>query len=853
MAQIEHIASHLVKVSIRNGLNQVLDRNSSDTAHENDVEHEFEGLTFHATQLSSRLEYVIGLVSDSVNNPESRAKPSYHDLQSQLFEALQNVWTSLHVLLLELPVIVRAARTHDYGLECRANGYRSLLKVLGVAVECLQGWLSELENNFASSSQLKISAQLFHEFGVKMFGTLLRLFSKAAQLAERSKDDSLFLNLVGDPFQEQILHELASDAKECFYGLYFGFYHKPGIQTLLHTIGLALVSYSHVTSYKSSSAALLASLSSGFYYWSKPDRKAKRFVEYTQAGQIGFTKKFWSLLDTTMARHWGKIIGPTLAVNQVLTIAISDEELDSAIAAEGFALIDGEDLEASTFDMLTADDDDVEGDTAAMVASVLDSMQAHSHLRGTQRPAASSSPPRSSGLATLTTRSVGQGLSEWQLVDVVDVAVRSHPAAPAAPTTPSLTSSVFRPYNAPSPQLEQRYSTTCMANDQWILQQQTSVEFDHPPEIHVRFMSYDGVASTLLNASNLSSTPRKHLSPGLVIHCHGGGFVAQSSQSHEMYLRRWTKSLRAPIVSIDYSLSPEAPYPTALQEVVYAYRWCLRNASKLGTRAERVVVVGDSAGGNLVMALALRCIAEGFRIPDAIFAMYPVLELRFSLSPSRLLAAMDPLLPEGVLRNCLQAYTGRTPELFDSTDPFLSPLLAPDELLSQLPPVHLLAAGLDPLLDDSIMMARKLRDLDRPVHIRVFDDMPHGFLCFPRTSTEVAAANDYCLDQLRTALLGVVEPTQPDATHVPNASVATTQALLEEACEETPPASSSNSGSGLRGWFQRHRTMTASRSRAQSVAKPHVAPSNDPSNQANSSGSTRQRASTFSFGRRKSS
>lgn len=164
--------------------------------------------------------------------------------------------------------------------------------------------------------------------------------------------------------------------------------------------------------------------------------------------------------------------------------------------------------------------------------------------------------------------------------------------------------------------------------------------------------------------------------------------------------------------------------------------------------------------------------------------------------------------------------------------------------LTRLPPVHLLAAGLDPLLDDSIMMARKLRDLDRPVHIRVFEDMPHGFLCFPRTSAEVAEANDYCLDQLRTALLGVVELTQPDAAHVPVTPL-TTQSLLDEACEEMQPAAVAP-GSGLRSWFNRRRTLTVSQSRTHSVAKDSQAQLSDG---GDGSKAHRRRASTFSFGR----
>jgi len=79
----------------------------------------------------------------------------------------------------------------------------------------------------------------------------------------------------------------------------------------------------------------------------------------------------------------------------------------------------------------------------------------------------------------------------------------------------------------------------------------------------------------------------------LIIHCHGGGFVAQTSRSHEMYLRNWSIALDVPILSIDYSLAPEAPYPRALEEVLYAYAWALKHASTLlGSTAKKVIFVG---------------------------------------------------------------------------------------------------------------------------------------------------------------------------------------------------------------------------------------------------------------------
>lgn len=155
------------------------------------------------------------------------------------------------------------------------------------------------------------------------------------------------------------------------------------------------------------------------------------------------------------------------------------------------------------------------------------------------------------------------------------------------------------------------------------------------------------------------------------------------------------------------------------------------------------------------------------RKPDAVVAIYPALQVQFSLSPSRLLSVMDPLLPEvgstevvvqklylfqaalpdgggafshssstysfhkGVLRSCLEAYTGCSAETFTSSDPLLNPMAASPELLKSLPPLHIFAAGLDPLLDDSIMFARRARDAGCTVHLEVFDEVRWGWRHIP--------------------------------------------------------------------------------------------------------------------------
>uniref|UniRef100_A0A2M4AL67 Putative hormone-sensitive lipase hsl n=1 Tax=Anopheles triannulatus TaxID=58253 RepID=A0A2M4AL67_9DIPT len=154
-------------------------------------------------------------------------------------------------------------------------------------------------------------------------------------------------------------------------------------------------------------------------------------------------------------------------------------------------------------------------------------------------------------------------------------------------------------------------------------------------------------------------------SRGMVFHCHGGGFVAQSSKSHESYLREWAVTLNVPILSIDYSLAPEAPFPRALEEVFYAYCWALRNCELLGTTGERIILAGDSAGANLNLGCAMKAIELGVRRPDGIFLAYCPVLISFVPSPARMLCLMDPLLPFGFMMRCLKAYACPSREVLE--------------------------------------------------------------------------------------------------------------------------------------------------------------------------------------------
>ncbi|KAM6899600.1 lipase, hormone-sensitive a [Xenentodon cancila] len=193
-----------------------------------------------------------------------------------------------------------------------------------------------------------------------------------------------------------------------------------------------------------------------------------------------------------------------------------------------------------------------------------------------------------------------------------------------------------------------------------------------PGPVHMRLVSYElreGQDSEELlifsrsdpapiSASRLPWKQKKPRSPWLLIHFHGGGFVAQTSRSHEHYLRSWSKELGVPVLSVDYSLSPEAPFPRALEECFYAYCWALNNCHLLGSTAERVCLAGDSAGGNLCITVSMRALSSGIRVADGIMAAYPATLLTTDASPARLLTLIDPLLPLSVLAKCLSAYAG---------------------------------------------------------------------------------------------------------------------------------------------------------------------------------------------------
>jgi acetyl esterase len=209
------------------------------------------------------------------------------------------------------------------------------------------------------------------------------------------------------------------------------------------------------------------------------------------------------------------------------------------------------------------------------------------------------------------------------------------------------------------------------------------------------------------------------LAPCLVFF-HGGGWVIGNLETHDVVCRKLAQEAELIVVSVDYRLAPEHPFPAAVDDAIAATKWIAENAGKLGIDASRLTVGGDSAGGNLaaVVALAARD-GNGPNIAGQLL-IYPATD--FSMShPSHSEPETSVLLTHTVIRWFANHYLGAA----DGNDWRASP--ARVTTLTGLPPAYVLTAGADPLRDEGDEYAQRLKQAGVPVTYRHFPGQFHGF------------------------------------------------------------------------------------------------------------------------------
>jgi len=140
---------------------------------------------------------------------------------------------------------------------------------------------------------------------------------------------------------------------------------------------------------------------------------------------------------------------------------------------------------------------------------------------------------------------------------------------------------------------------------------------------------------------------KKEIIDTVIIHIHGGGFIAMNSFSHQIYTRVWANDIANSVIfMIDYRLAPASRYPSQIEDVWEAYTWIIDHCYQtMGIHPKKVIVTGDSAGGNLSIALTLMAIQRGYRVPDALVPCYPsTISSKEYFWPSMLSSLDDPIL-----------------------------------------------------------------------------------------------------------------------------------------------------------------------------------------------------------------
>ena len=211
---------------------------------------------------------------------------------------------------------------------------------------------------------------------------------------------------------------------------------------------------------------------------------------------------------------------------------------------------------------------------------------------------------------------------------------------------------------------------------------------------------------------------------------HGGGFVICSIDTHDGLARRLANAIGAVVVSVEYRLAPEVRCPDSAEDCYAATLWTHEHAAELGTDPGRLIVAGDSAGGNLAAVVALMASERSTPPIAGQVLVYPVIDAACD-APSYTENGAGYFLEASGMRWFWDHYLGPDG---DGTHHHASPIRASD--LSGLPPAVVITAEFDPLRDEGEAYADALEAAGVPVVARRYDGMIHGFVSMPMVFPE---------------------------------------------------------------------------------------------------------------------
>jgi acetyl esterase/lipase len=237
--------------------------------------------------------------------------------------------------------------------------------------------------------------------------------------------------------------------------------------------------------------------------------------------------------------------------------------------------------------------------------------------------------------------------------------------------------------------------------------------------------------------------PRGAPEDGLLLYFHGGGFLFGSLKSHRALVARLALAGGTRAVSVDYRLAPEDPFPAAVEDCLEAYRWLVKS----GISPRRIVVAGDSAGGNLALVLLLALRQKGEPLPAAAICLSPATDLAWTGESFRTKDKIDPVFPKGssspLSARISTDYIGSE----DPRNPLISPLYGD---WHGMPPILLHVGSDEVLLDDSIRLAESVRAAGGEASLVIWPGMWHVFQAFapflPEANRSIRQIGEFITD-----------------------------------------------------------------------------------------------------------
>lgn len=205
----------------------------------------------------------------------------------------------------------------------------------------------------------------------------------------------------------------------------------------------------------------------------------------------------------------------------------------------------------------------------------------------------------------------------------------------------------------------------------------------------------------------------------VIFYIHGGGFILGSPNTHRLFTVTIGEETKMRVLSIDYRLAPENPFPACVEDCVTAYKWLLST----GIKPENIVIMGDSAGGNLTLVTLLKLKEEGIELPAGGVPLSPLTD--YTLSDESFLenAETDPILADVGSFWWPFAYAKDA----DRTNPLISPLFGD---LKGLPPLLFQVSTTEMLYSDSVRFVNQAKSAGVDATLQAWDDMPHVFQAF---------------------------------------------------------------------------------------------------------------------------